>query len=885
MIGRSQKKSGLCGAVLPVLGLWLSGVIVSAAAPQPVLYYDFEEQSGGTVQNLGTLGGSGTLINAPAWVTGTPGAEDGGLLFNGLGYNSGNATYIDTGITAGAMGVHAAGVFRPFTMAAWVQGGKPEIEGTSYNDEFIFGQIAGDFVLHLGIRDQRAHFGNWGDDVTASGFVMQTGVWYHVVWQLDESNVQWIFVNGVQRARRQSTGPGIKQDLNIVIGTSTTGSRTLQGPADDTAIYTNVLSLSQIQFLAAGGSPTNLPERVSTDDGLFYTAPTGVNNTWNLYQVIGYHGIPQPTWWEAYLLSTNMLYEGEQGHLVTIGSRTENEFCRYLRDLYGVDCWIGLTDNDTNEWNAVLFPGAYESGNATNVTDLATRRNNGWVWVNGEPYGAATFQNWGGTEPNDNPSEDAVVLVGGGTWNDIGSGIPGSGDDGPVRIAIVEWDLNSPVPVPGAIVRDAILPDSAELPAGDVKADGSFVGVWVRDAGNVDNIRVAVNRIVAGAGTVIVTNKGISVINACDPDAGSPDSILFPNNRPYFANIPGVAENHWSAYYRGRIVIPPGEGGLYTFGVHSDDGFALRIPGRSWSSVHGLGWLDYGDTDLETITFEYGTGDSNTRGIINLPAGAHDIEFFTYNGTGGQHHELYAAKGAFPNDADTTSWRLVGHKSVGNIVFAGVSLDEWTVWHSGNESVSNLSNAWAAVSGYMAIPSNQSAWAEINFWDPQSGQQGQLPNSVPFPWDTPADDNNKALFGVATLVIPADTTIGLGFQGDDGSRLTVSNQTWNTPLLEAVNVNSVIAGDSIEHNVGTGNSRTVGSITLPAGSYPLSILYWEGGGGSYLDVFQRNPLIYEAQLPSSIPQYRPLSTTSAEVIQDIDGLQLKRLETMLIILY
>ncbi len=146
-------------------------------------------------------------------------------------------------------------------------------------------------------------------------------------------------------------------------------------------------------------------------------------------------------------------------------------------------------------------------------------------------------------------------------------------------------------------------------------------------------------------------------------------------------------------------------------------------------------------------------------------------------------------------------------------------------------------------------------------------------------------DNNKALFGVATLVIPADTTIALGFQGDDGSRLTVSNQVWNTPLVEAANANSVIIGDGIEHNVAGGNSRTVGSITLSAGSYPISILYWEGAGGSYLDVFQRQPGIYDAELPNSINQYRSLSTTSAEVIQDIDGLQLKRLETLLIILY
>jgi len=854
-----------------VSALCLCGALRAAAAPQPVLYYDFEQGSGSSVQNLGTLGGSGTVVRSPLWVTGTPGVQDGGMEFNGAAY--GSANYVDTGILAGDMGVFKTGTFAPFTMAAWIRGGKPEIEGSSYNDEFVFGQAGANNVLHLGIRDLRPHFGNWGDDVTASAFVMATGTWYHVVWQLDESNVQRIFVNGVMRALRQSPGVGIKSNLNILIGTSTTADRTMKGPVDDTAIYTNVLSLSQIQFLAGGGSPTNLPERLEVDDVLF-TAPTGTNNTWNLYRVLGANVGPQLSWYEAYQASTNMFVGGVQGHLATIHSTTENEFCRYLQNYFGIDAWIGLTDNDTNNLGVVLFPGAYESGNTTTVPVEANRRNNGWVWVTGEPYGSESYQNWNAGEPNDSPSEDAVEMTATGFWNDLGSGIPGSGDATNRQLAIVEWDLNSPVPVPGAIVRDAILPPSAALP-GDEISDGSFVGVWVRDAGAVGSTRQAVARLTSGAGTVITVNTGIPVVNASDPDTPADgDKILFPQNNPFFAELSGIVDTNWVALYRGKIVVPAGAGGDYTFGVHSDDGFALRIPGYSWKSVSGLGWIDHGDT--ETITYEYGGGDSNTRGVINLPPGIHEIEFVTWSAAGGQHHELYAAKGAFVNDADTDTWRLVGHKSVGDIVYAGVS-SNWTLWHSQSEAVSNLSNAWAAVSNYVAAASNQSAWAEINFYDPQSGgtHTTAIPNSVPFPWNTGAVDENKALYAVATLDIPADMTIGLGFQGDDGSRLTVSNQTWNSPLAEAVNVNSVIVGDSLEHNIGTGNSRTVGSITLTSGTYDLSLLYWQGTGGSYLDVFQKNLKAYESQLPNTF-LYRPLSATSAETIPDINGLQLRR---------
>lgn len=865
-------------AIVVVLGL--SGSLVAAAAPKPVLYYDFEQQSGTTVANLGTMGGSGTFVKTPLWVTGTPGVEDGGLQFNGEAYAT--ASYVDTGILAGDMGVHKPGAFAPFTMSAWIKGGKPEIEGTTYNDEFIFGQLAGDKVLHLGIRDQRPHFGNWGDDLTASGFFMQTGTWYHVVWQLDENNVQRIFVNGKIQAIRQSVGVGLQQNLNIVIGTSTTANRTLKGACDDTAIFTNVLSVSQIQFLAAGGSPTNLPERLAFDDVLF-TAPTGINNTWNLYRVLGVNsGLPQRSWYDAWRAAKNPdpVNGTVTGHLVSISNSTENEFCRYLVNYHNLgNLWIGLTDNDTNDLGVVLFPGAYESGKPADVPDITTRRNNGWVWTSGEAYGASTYQNWTANEPNDSPSEDAVEITGGGAWNDIGSGIPGSGDAATTRFAIEEWDMNSPVPIPGAIKLDPILPPSEELPGNELIADGSFVGVWVRDAGSITSTRQAASVLASGLGTIIATNKGIPVVNASDPDyPAAKDSALFPNNTPYFADQVGIVDTNWVVLYRGTIVVPAGQGGDYTFGVHSDDGFALRIRGSNWSSVTGLGWIDHGDA--ETMVYGEGGADSNTRGVINLAAGTHEIEFVAWNGEGGQYHELYAAKGAFANDADTDTWRLVGHQSAGAINYVGIS-DAWTLWHSEKEPVGNVTNAWNAVSNYVATASNQTTWAEINFYDPESGGTHAIaiPNSVPFPWNTAAVDENKALYAVAKLMIPSDTTIGLGFQGDDGSKLAVSNQTWNS-LLEIPpdlvdQTFTSIDGDSIVMNDGSSNSRTVGSISLAAGTYDVSILYWQGTGGSYLDVFQRNIKAYDAQLPVSFI-YRPLSTTSAGTITDIDGLKLRR---------
>lgn len=868
-----QARIPCCRSWFSVAGvvLYLYGSQV-AAAPQPVIYYNFEQLNGNTVVNLGTMNVNGTLVNAPLSVTNTPGVEGNGLEFNGEGYPTAN--FVDTGIYPSDIGIQKPGEFAPFTMVAWVKGGKPEIDGDTYNDEFVFGQLGVDNVLHLGIRDQRPHFGNWADDLTATGFLMETGVWYHVVWQLDETNTQRIFINGKITGVRRSDGVGLKQNLSIVIGTSTQASRTLKGAVDDTAIYADVLTPTQIQFLAAGGNPLNLPERLPVDDILF-TAPTGINNTWNLYRVLGANVGRFPSWYEAWqdAKTPDPVNGTVISHLVSIRNSTENEFCRYMVNYYNLGtAWIGLTDNES-------FPGAHESGTAAAVPDITTRRNNGWVWTSGAAYGASTYQNWNPGEPNDSPSEDAVEIRGDGLWNDIGSGIPGSGDPVNNRLAIEEWDMNSPVPIPGAIILDPMLPPSEELPGRGLIADGSFIGVWVRNAGNITSTRQAVQILASGTGTVITKHKNIPVINASDPDVpAAKDRVLFPNNNPYFADQVGIADNNWVVLYRGTIVVPPGQGGDYTFGVHSDDGFALRLPGRHWSSVTGLGWIDHGDT--ETMVYGYGGDDSNTRGVINLPAGNHELEFITWNNDGGQHHELYAAKGAFVNDSDTDTWRLVGHKSVGELTYAGVSAN-WTLWHSGTEPVSNLSNAWNAVSNYVATAANQSSWPEINFYDPESpgSHAVAIPNSVPFPWNTEIVDINRAIYAVAQLTIPADTTIGLGFQGDDGSKLRVANQTWNSlielPPDPVHQTFCYIDGDSINMNSGGGNSRTIGSITLPGGTYAMNLLYWQGGGGSYLDVFQKNIKAYDAQLPTSFI-YRPLSTTSGGTITDRDGLRVRR---------
>ena len=123
------------------------------------------------------------------------------------------------------------------------------------------------------------------------------------------------------------------------------------------------------------------------------------------------------------------------------------------------------------------------------------------------------------------------------------------------------------------------------------------------------------------------------------------------------------------AVAKARMVIPTT--GEWTFGIHSDDGIALRIKGAVWKRVTGDNWIDPALRD--TFFFRYGTGDSNARGVTDLTAGEYDIELVWFEGGVGSNFELYAAQGAFANDVDTPNWRLVGGPNDGLVLVAAAA--------------------------------------------------------------------------------------------------------------------------------------------------------------------------------------------------------------------
>ncbi|MCB1097137.1 MAG: hypothetical protein KDN22_16305, partial [Verrucomicrobiae bacterium] len=140
---------------------------------------------------------------------------------------------------------------------------------------------------------------------------------------------------------------------------------------------------------------------------------------------------------------------------------------------------------------------------------------------------------------------------------------------------------------------------------------------------------------------------------------------LFIDDEPYPDEVVSGDDGLWDGenfivLYKGTLRIT--ESGLYTFGVHSDDGFGLRIWGGEFVSVNGNGQLD--PLAANTVVHPAPTGDSNTRAVANLAAGDYPVEFFWYENGGGDHGELYFAKGEFLEDADADTWELVGGENL-----------------------------------------------------------------------------------------------------------------------------------------------------------------------------------------------------------------------------
>lgn len=102
----------------------------------------------------------------------------------------------------------------------------------------------------------------------------------------------------------------------------------------------------------------------------------------------------QLDWYTARSAAEALVFQGQSGHLVTIGSQAERDFL--ISSLAFDRAWIGL-EQDTS-------------------SSIYTEPAGGWGWVTGEIF---SFTSWRAGEPNDSPAgENHAEMYADGTWND-----------------------------------------------------------------------------------------------------------------------------------------------------------------------------------------------------------------------------------------------------------------------------------------------------------------------------------------------------------------------------------------------------------------------------------------------------------------------------------
>jgi hypothetical protein len=587
--------------------------------------------------------------------------------------------------------------------------------------------------------------------------------------------------------------------------------------------------------------------------GNIFTGQFGTGTSWNMYEGIG----TNLTWKEAFeLAATRPDPTGGTavGHLVTLKSQEENDFVQMNA---GGNRWIGLTDR------VGLAPGATESA------FTADPLTNGWAWVTGEPF---NFQAWGGGEPNNSGGEDAVHLRGDLLWNDhqIGYGL-----DQPVPDAestaeglqtfpfVIEWSTNSATQPTGF---PTTRPDPPQPPLGSVYPkplarlpgpNGTATAWGTREVvgtGNSGSTIDAINFVLGGTGTNV--DGTVPTFDVTDPATNATPVGVIPD--PPVDFIAGGGDS-FQVVTKGTIRVPAGQGGNYTFSVRSDDGFGLRIlsePTAGNLVQHKFTNASVGRVDADgSLVFLAPTGDSNTRGVINLQEGTYDVEFIMYENGGGAFYEVASAKGDFVGGTGqgTPQWLVLGS----NQTVPQTGPFKQAARLNGNVTVTTHDTpvAGLVIADTIAMfrsnptPVLTGSFNEAIVYDGDDICCGRPGSSLPatqineFP--NGGNDNFMTQMTGAFTVLDtngaAGETLTFGLFADDNTALHIIGRSFTDA---GGDINAMIANPEgvgtdqwLVMDVRTGNSNALGLITLPEGSYNFEAFQMEEGGDSGLEVW------------------------------------------------
>jgi len=323
----------------------------------------------------------------------------------------------------------------------------------------------------------------------------------------------------------------------------------------------------------------------------------------------------------------------------------------------------------------------------------------------------------------------------------------------------------------------------------------------------------------------------------------------------------------------GIVRIPARQGGPWTFGINSDDGFTLQFPGFDFLSVVNGELANL--SGATALRFFGSRPMADTLGTINLPAGDHPFWLTYHESWGGAALEFFAARGTY-TAFDPDAFRLVGQIDSGAPVpgFCGnitMVATRPAAWSGG--LIDSLADAHSALSQGQSNGTNTSlAYTHVNHIDPDNGgpSLGSFAGDLDFPNHTPGvDENDFAVKVTGQLDIPLGGTYQIGFNSDDGASLRISRRLWGS-IVEDATGNAVIVGDELKNDSVTGRSFTAGEITLPAGCYSFEAVMFERGGGAFFELLGRGV----SNQGLADPSWHLLRVGGARLTTPTEGLQL-----------
>jgi hypothetical protein len=196
-------------------------------------YWKLDSSSGTSATDSSGTGNTGTTYNSPTW-----GACK---VLNGLTYNGSNQYAQKTS----AVSLPTAGANQ--TLSCWIYvSSAPTVRKTAM---CMTGSSSGNYIGYL----NSTTFGVWrygGTAIVTTTSLPTTGAWHHVAYVKNGSN-KYLYIDGSQAATSTAT-TNTASSTTINAGRTTSGADYWPGKVDEVRIYNRVLTLTEIQSLAAG---------------------------------------------------------------------------------------------------------------------------------------------------------------------------------------------------------------------------------------------------------------------------------------------------------------------------------------------------------------------------------------------------------------------------------------------------------------------------------------------------------------------------------------------------------------------------------------------------------------------------------------------------------